>query len=249
METSNYFDTLFAEHHSAYANIQDFISPNPIIKRERDAFFEFADMAEGVRVLDFGCGTGSYTIPLLMRGYRVTAIDVSKVSLEMLNDTVEKLGVGKNLEKTVCGPLSDYANEYRNYFDYVVFVDVLHHVTDIEKTIRDLLVVVKEGGSIIGIEPNGKFPLWPLYGLFKPYFHWKEEKGLRRCRVERFRSIFKTLHLEDFRYRYWSFMPGFVTGRMPFLLKLDDFLMKVRSVAQFAGFIMVKAKKPISKRY
>jgi len=238
-----HFDKVISKNKDFYSDVRDFVSPDPARKKERNAFFEFANIKSGARVLDFGCGTGSYTIPLLSKGCVVTAIDSSGVSLNILQEKSQRLNLSQNLERTIHGSLDDHIDEYKDYFDYVVFVDVLHHVADMKRTISHLQKVLKKGGYIIGMEPNGKFPLWRFYGLVTPTFVWKEEKGVRHCRVERFERIFKELNLEDFSYRYWSLVPGILANRMPLLFQLNDFLIQLRCVAQFSGFIMIKAKK------
>jgi SAM-dependent methyltransferase len=58
-----------------------------------------ARLPEGGRVLDLPCGTGRHAIELARRGYRVTGVDVSEVSIEVAGKLASEAGV--SLELTV----------------------------------------------------------------------------------------------------------------------------------------------------
>jgi SAM-dependent methyltransferase len=51
--------------------------PQPALARLLD------DAVKGPKVLDVGCGTGDLAIALARRGYEVTAIDISRVAIDM----------------------------------------------------------------------------------------------------------------------------------------------------------------------
>ena len=53
--------------------------------------------AEGVRVLDIGCGTGSLAVVLARRGALVTGIDVSLQMLDIARRKVEQAGLGEGI--------------------------------------------------------------------------------------------------------------------------------------------------------
>ena len=46
-------------------------SPSFYVERQVDALVRFAELSEGERILDVGCGMGRYTFPLAERGLRV----------------------------------------------------------------------------------------------------------------------------------------------------------------------------------
>ncbi|MCR4288585.1 MAG: class I SAM-dependent methyltransferase [Deltaproteobacteria bacterium] len=49
---------------------------------ERELIFSTADIREGEKILDAGCGTGTYSIELARMGARVTALDASSDMLD-----------------------------------------------------------------------------------------------------------------------------------------------------------------------
>ena len=93
-----------------------------------------ADVHEGMRVLDAGCGPGRVTIPLARRvgpAGVVVALDVQKGMLERVNVKVLRAGVTN--VRTVLGALEADAKAllgYEQAFDRVLLVTVLGEVPD-----------------------------------------------------------------------------------------------------------------------
>jgi ubiquinone/menaquinone biosynthesis C-methylase UbiE len=82
--------------YSRIADIYDNARPmsGPSIERVVDFLFDQLGSGKGVKLLDLGCGTGRFSIPIASRlGYTVTGADQSK---EMLPKAWSKEG-GKNV--------------------------------------------------------------------------------------------------------------------------------------------------------
>lgn len=102
------------------------------------------------RLLDFGCGPGVYSVIFGRVGFEVIGLDISPSNIAI----AEKLAEKYDLSETVhfgAGATEglDYPDEY---FDVVVGIDILHHV-DIERSIRECLRVLKQGGVAFFKEP------------------------------------------------------------------------------------------------
>src|SRR3989338_6198252 len=61
-----------------------------------ERFLNFAGTCPNQRVLDIGCGFGRTTLPLLEIGCKVTALDISRPTLELLKKKVKRRSLSKN---------------------------------------------------------------------------------------------------------------------------------------------------------
>ena len=72
-----------------------------------------------VNILELACGTGRITLPLLERGFKVTAIDLSESMLNILKLQAQKLPrrINKNMTLKKLNILDiDYISSYYNMF-------------------------------------------------------------------------------------------------------------------------------------
>lgn len=119
---------------------------------------------KGKRILDAGCGIGLYSQKFKELGAEVfgTDIDWEKIkTAKNLNPGIN-FGVGA-LENL---PFPD------NFFDIVFVNEVLEHVKDDKKAAKEILRVLKQGGSAIIFAPNILYP-FETHGifLFNRYLH------------------------------------------------------------------------------
>ena len=111
----------------------------------------FVDVA-GLKVLDAGCGAGSYVEAL-----RALGADVRGV--EYLADKVAEWDAKHPGDETVRqGDLTrlDFADDS---FDMILLNEVLEHVPDDTGALRELLRVLKPGGTFILLTPNRYHPV------------------------------------------------------------------------------------------
>jgi ubiquinone/menaquinone biosynthesis C-methylase UbiE len=95
------------------------------------------------KVLDYGSGTGNLALKFLRRGCRVTALDISARSLEVLR---RKAGAATQLE--VCMLRDDRIPFDDASFEVVATYSVLHHVPDYLSAVAEMARVLKPGGMI-----------------------------------------------------------------------------------------------------
>jgi ubiquinone/menaquinone biosynthesis C-methylase UbiE len=100
----------------------------------------------GAHVLDAGCGAGTKTAHLLARGYKVTAVDLSR---DMLTEAqlANPAAVCQQADLTAL-PFPD------GHFPAVVCWGVLMHIPSVEKALRELCRVTAHGGVLILSENN-----------------------------------------------------------------------------------------------
>lgn len=142
-----------------------FINPQGII--------DSLEIAEGMVVADFGCGTGYFSFPLAkkvgMNG-RVYALDILKEKLEVVESQAKILGLHNLIVKRANLELSAGSKLEAESLDWVFLVNMLYQ----NKARRPIFVeanrVLKKGGKLLVVD-------WKVEGLpFGP------AKGLRVLR-------------------------------------------------------------------
>lgn len=117
-------------------------------ERVRGRLLEAAEIGEGARVLDLGCGTGSLVVMLKRRhpSARVAAIDPDPKALARARAKVERAGADVAFEQGFADalPYEDGA------FERVVSSFMLHHLTGAEKdaALRESFRVLAPGGTL-----------------------------------------------------------------------------------------------------
>jgi len=105
------------------------------------------------RILDAGCGVGRYTIPLGMREYEVTGVDISGIAITELDNARLRRNMQMGLAAAdVCHlPFRD------NTFDAVVAFGVLQHLLEEERSTvpSEFSRVLVPGGTLV-IEVLGR---------------------------------------------------------------------------------------------
>ncbi|MSQ15476.1 MAG: class I SAM-dependent methyltransferase, partial [Dehalococcoidia bacterium] len=99
---------------------------------------------ENKRILDIGCGLGTYVKRFLDFSPHVYGLDVDEERLKIGAATLSNLALAKS--ETL--PFRD------NSFDITFMNEVLEHVQDDAQTIREVLRVTRPGGHIIIFVPN-----------------------------------------------------------------------------------------------
>jgi len=108
---------------------------------------EEAGIAPGARVLDFGCGPGSYSIAaagIVGESGKVYALDVHPSAIRAVQKRAAALGL-KNVE-TIRGPVPPTLEA--DSIDVVLLYDTFHMLDDPQGVLRDLHRVLKPQGTL-----------------------------------------------------------------------------------------------------
>ena len=106
-----------------------------------------AAIAPGARVLDFGCGPGSYSIAaagIVGEAGKVYALDVHPNAIKAVQKRATTLGL-KNVE-TIRGPVPPTLETAS--IDVVLLYDTFHILDDPQGVLRDLHRVLKPRGTL-----------------------------------------------------------------------------------------------------
>ncbi len=124
-----------------------FLSPDQIIKR--------LDISQGIVAVDFGCGTGHWSVALAKEvgdSGKVYALDIQKEMLEATKSRAESLGL-ENIE-VVRGDLDEEKGSglSSEIADLALLSNVLFQADKREAMVREAFRVLKSSGEVAVIE-------------------------------------------------------------------------------------------------
>ncbi len=114
---------------------------------------EIAKLPKTSKILDAGCGDG-FVSKSYLDNYEVYGIDIEKEAVDYCTKAYPKgnysLGDVYNLE------FED------NFFDVIIFSQVIEHLYEPEKVLKELYRILKFGGIVLITTPNYDSKLWIL---------------------------------------------------------------------------------------
>jgi SAM-dependent methyltransferase len=144
---------------------------------------EFPAQGDGLRVLDLGCAGGYLATALAERGFDVTGVDDVPSTLAPSNIRFVRADLEQGLP-----PLD-------GQFDFILCADVLEHLRDPLKILKECRTRLRPDGVLIGSLPNSGhlyFRLSVLAGRFP-----QDSRGL-----------FDGTHVRFFTWQGWSHLLG-----------------------------------------
>jgi 2-polyprenyl-3-methyl-5-hydroxy-6-metoxy-1,4-benzoquinol methylase len=183
------------------------------------------------RLLDFGCGSGIYSVIFGKVGYEVFGFDISPSNVAIAEQLSAKYGMSQTVHfKTGLGESLDYED---GFFDVVIGVDILHHV-DINRSIKECLRVLKKGGTAFFKEPvsvpvfdtlrNTGFGRWLVPNAMSLDRHITEdERKLSKTDLQMIGAMCPTMAMK--RFRLFSRLDAFnktANGKASKLEKFDE---------------------------
>lgn len=122
---------------------------NPFFKVTRaKVIVEHLDLADGMVVVDIGCGPGRLTIPVARavgpKGL-VVALDIQEAMLLKTKKTAEKAGL---INVTFVKTAMEQNILERNKFDRALLVSVLGEIPNREAALKEVFDVLKPGGIL-----------------------------------------------------------------------------------------------------
>jgi SAM-dependent methyltransferase len=105
-------------------------------------WFRFEDR----RILDVGCGLGSNAARLGSSDVEVHGVTLS---------SAEQLRASGQMKRVVLANVENWTPDYeRGFFDAVLCSHVLEHLVDPERTLRNLSLLLRDGGRVYVAVPN-----------------------------------------------------------------------------------------------
>jgi 2-polyprenyl-3-methyl-5-hydroxy-6-metoxy-1,4-benzoquinol methylase len=107
-------------------------------------------MKEGMAILDYGCGTGRFTIPsakIVGRKGNIYAVDADASVLERVEKEAQKQGL-KNIETVLCGTSDLSTGLGDESVDAILVYDVMHQISDRKGLLKELNRVLRFDGFL-----------------------------------------------------------------------------------------------------
>ena len=189
----------------------------------------------GSFVLDVGCGTGSVLLELSKKGYKTIGVDFSERMLAQMRE--------KGIYCGICAaslnlPFRD------SVFDFVITIATLHHIADpanVQKTLREMGRVVKEGGAIVIWDHNELNPYWPFLMRKVP-----QDSGDERLIPAReiIQCLSKMDKITSVRLLHSGFVPDFIPRiLLPIMQAIEYFLEKIPVLRNISAHNIIIAFK------
>jgi len=109
---------------------------------------KYIDLTDKV-ILDCGCGGGDYLAAFSTFSNNVYGIDYDAQKVRKASDILP--------EKVFQGDIEDLQFE-DNYFDIVFLNEVIEHIPDERKALKEIYRVLKNGGTLVMMAPNRFYP-------------------------------------------------------------------------------------------
>lgn len=190
----------------------------------------------GMRILDFGCGTGTFTRHIGKTYSQVIGCDIVFTNLK----------IGKSIDNTVEYICSDgnhlpFKNEV---FDAVFCGTVLHHFPDISDPLKEIRRVLIPNGVLFAAEPNK----WNPITYYKHHNSIKEQIGMsvneHALSYIELRKNLKRLNFKVLNIRGIDFTPhSNAKGFWKLCRILEPFCETMPIINLFGGGLIVTAMK------
>ncbi|MEM4326169.1 MAG: class I SAM-dependent methyltransferase [Candidatus Pacearchaeota archaeon] len=145
----------------------DQISKNPFKSNAfvKGRYLKCIELLENVcrlknkKILDYGCGDGALAYLLWKRGAKVYGIDNSEIAIKYAIEKHKQYNTDCHFE------LANYETTFENnYFDFVICADVIEHVLEPLRLIKEIKRVLKIGGYTVVSTPI-RLTYEPLDGM------------------------------------------------------------------------------------
>jgi len=209
-----------------------------------DDFFDYLKFnSNNSEILDYGCGVGPTIEKVLnFNPKKITGIDISDISIlkakakfKNFDRKVELLV--DNCEKTKFGD---------NKFDIVYGIGILHHLR-FTQSIDEISRILKSNGTLLFIEPLGTNPIINLYRKLTPKSRSEDEHPLVEKDFKFIKEKLTNITLKYYGFLTLVFFPFYRSPQQSMifkgLVKLDQFLFKIKFFRLFAWSVLVIAKK------
>ncbi len=147
------------------------------LKSRIEIIMSLLDPQPEEKILDAGCGVGTFVFHCAKKGAQATGVDYSSESIQLARQLVERFGVSRNASFT-CGDIASGLDFPDGHFDKIAAVDFIEHIDEAlkRKLLSEMSRLIGPRGRIVIFTPNGirealgsvKSALTGLCGAYSP---------------------------------------------------------------------------------
>ncbi len=202
-------------------------------RRRLDSFLQIAHLEKANRIVEVGVGTGPYLKTISPLVHEIICIDGSYPMLEILK---AKHGRLPNI-RIFHWDLEELLSADSIEADLLYGFGIIEHVINLENFLGNCKRMLRPGGRIIWITPNGKSPWYHGIRCF-----WR---GGSHCSTDRYYTLEQLKDLMD-RYgfqvdgsRFWGFFPAGIGDRSFQILNRLGRILEKTFLQRYAGGLTV----------
>ena len=197
-----------------------------------------------IKIVDLGCGTGTFTKKLSSISNNVYGCDISPKSVKL----------AKNFYPEINFSIEDIENlSFKNdFFDVVILSGVLHHFDNFYKPLKEAKRILKNGGLLFSYDPNLNNPFFWIYRRKKSWFYSNEgvTDNEEPLTIDKIKNVMKSCDFKDIEVYGISNMPYeyIENKKLSLLLPLYNFIDRCLDIVPFVkkiigSFLITKVKK------
>lgn len=158
MQTSSKKKKLYESFHGERKLQRKIISEDNFTYRELIKILK-PYLKDCYKILDIGCGVGTMDFYLAAKGKGVTGIEISEKAVEIAKENAKIF----KLDKKVNFIAAEFPNKIPDSkYDLVIFSEVIEHLEDDGKALRDIRKVLKPDGILVITTPSSNAPLYRM---------------------------------------------------------------------------------------
>ncbi len=225
---------------------QNLPSTAHFLRRRLDSFFEALgpiSSSASVHAVELGVGTGVYLNKLSKSFNSIIAVDGSKNMIKNLEIKLQQQKIDNVIPKISSVSSLEFIRD--NSHDLVYFFGLIEHIIDVDAFINECYRVLKPGGFLVGVTPNGKSPWYQIRALIRgtgkhcSTDHYYNKKQLS--------SLFESHGFIWNIHCYWGLVYAGCSNRFLYrALSMLEPLLEKSFLASFLGGITFKVIKPLT---
>lgn len=160
-------------------------------KLSTDDVYRFAPPAPA-KILDYGCGSGSYLLQMKRLGYAVTGVDFDPIVVKRLSE----MGL------SAMTPAKANDKDWDGHFDFITLGHVIEHVPEPVALLKRLRQWLRPGGKLFVECPNAKAASLEVFGRF-----WRGLEAPRHLAIPTRKGLETALNQAGFEAEFWHIRP------------------------------------------